>query len=135
MGKPRLHHLLDQRNRHWLGEWKVDGAFRREEALKLVLELSDDRGRGKQAAVLRERTVPDQYALVLESRNLVADDLNGFGRHNGADGFSNFSQRDTRGCGSGGDVLVDTGGNGVCSFLLALSRFGFLHVNSPRLQF
>ena len=37
--------------------------------------------------------VPDQHFLVSECGNVIADDLGGLRRYNGADGLANFVQR------------------------------------------
>lgn len=68
----------------------MNGAFGGGVALKIVLELFNDRRSGKEAVVISKSGVPDQDTSVLECRNLVADDLDGFRRNNGADGFPNF---------------------------------------------
>src|SRR5262249_44183519 len=95
-------------------------AFRRRVATQLVLELSDDRRRGKQAAVFVERGIPDQNFLVLERGYLVADDLDRFGRHHREYGRANLFQRRTRRCVGGRNVLLDRGGGRP----LGGSRFG-----------
>ena len=68
----------------------MDRPFGGRETFQLILKRVDHGGGGEQAAMVRESGVPDQHFLVLECRNLVADDLGGLRRHNGADGRANL---------------------------------------------
>jgi hypothetical protein len=63
--------------------------------------------------MVRKRGVSDEHFLVLECGNLVADDLGGLRRHNGADGLANLVHRTTGGFRNGGKVGIDGLRSGV----------------------
>ncbi len=71
----------------------MDRPFGCGEVLQFVLECHNHRVGWEQAAVVRERRVPDQHSLELERRNSVADELHGLRRHNGPDGLAHLVKR------------------------------------------
>ncbi len=85
----------------------MDRPFGRGEIFQFILERVNHGGGGEQAAMVRERGVPNQHFLVLECGNFVADDLGGFQRHNGADGSANLGDRAAGGFRDSGKVCVN----------------------------
>ncbi len=76
---PRLHQLFYKSSRQRFVRCEADGAFRRLEVLKLVLELYGRPGAGEEAAMIRERGEAREHSFVFECRDAVADALGRFG--------------------------------------------------------
>ncbi len=78
---PGLHELLNERGGHRLVYGEVNGAFGRRVAPEFILKCFDNRGSGKQTAVVREGSKPHQDFILPERRNPVTDGLDSFRWH------------------------------------------------------
>src|ERR1035437_1054662 len=127
---PRLHQFLNQCNRQWLVCGEVDGPFRCGEALQFVLKGFHDRGRGEQAAVVGKRRKPQQYSLVLERRNPIADGLGGLGRQSRPNRRAQFVQSAAGGFRDASKVFLNVFRSGVAlRRRTAFAGFRFLHAS------
>src|SRR5439155_455080 len=92
----RLDELPHQRRGEGLVGGEANGALGRGVRRELLLERLRDIGAHEEAAVILERSVAHQHAVVLEHRDPVADDLGRLGR-GGLDRLAQLLERGPRG--------------------------------------